>query len=178
MSTVAITIDGVLRKLVGLTPIPVGIQLYHALAAQFHVVLLSNDLASNIENRAFLDANQCYEHVKVIDVDLVERGLDQPALRVDQVNRARALGQNVQLVVEPNPAASAALVDAGYNVVTFTSVEYTVPSWRPDFAPEFNTEEGIQFAMPWDSLQQSVANQARLKAEDDRLREDKSSTNF
>jgi hypothetical protein len=171
VSTVAITIDGVLRKVKGETPIQAGIELYLALAQTWNVVLLSDYKSDDKVIQMFMNVNGLREQVKTIGIDSVEYWQPPPQLRVAQVNWARYLGQNVQLVVEPDPECSAALIDAGYNVCTFTAAEYSVPMWRPDFTPRFQADGVPQFATPWETLQESVAKQAEMKAKDGRLKE-------
>jgi hypothetical protein len=173
MASVAITVDGVLRKMVGGAPIPVGLELYHALATTFRVVLLSNELADSTGMENFITANQLFDHVRIMSVDSVSAVLIQPVLRVQQVNMARADGQNVQLVVEASPKCSSALVAAGYNVLTFTDALYAVPAWRPDFdaTPEVNIT-------PWDTLSKTVAETARLHAIDLKARQNEGSEAF
>jgi hypothetical protein len=172
------TIDGVLRKVKGETPIPTGLELYRSLAQTWHIVLLSDFIKDYPPLDMFLNVNGVIEQVKTIGVDSMTTWLAPPERRLEQVNLARASGQNVQLVIEPDPAVSARLIDNGYNVCTFTPAEYTVPSWRPDYRPSYETDDGPQYAMPWDKLSKSIAEQARLKAEDDRLKDEQSPTHY
>ena len=47
--------------------------------------------------------------------------------------------------------------------MVFVHSQYSHPSWRPD------TDPGVR---PWDDIARQVADQARMKAADSRLRSD------
>ena len=78
------------------------------------------------------------------------------------MNEARRWGHDVTLVIEPNPSVSAALIESGYNVLTFSHAEYAVPMWRPDYTHK---------PAAWDDLVARVEREAYLRAHDTRKEE-------
>lgn len=157
MTTAAIAIDGVMRKLVTSAPIPEGMRLYHSLARTGAVVLLADEEHKDDRLETWLEMEGCVNH------SFVRYVAPELSGRVDQMNRLRMHGHGVDLVVEPDPAIAAQLVAAGFNVCLFTHASYAHPSWRPD------TDTGIQ---PWSDLSEQIATQARLRARDTRLKRD------
>lgn len=154
MSTSLILIEGVLRKQMG-QPIPEGLRLYRALLSVGRVILLSTAAtqADRESTSDWLELNGCTGH------DSVAWGDDGP--RVPLVNMYRREGYDVAVVVEPDPGTAMELISAGFNVLLFVHAMYTRPDWRPDSA------KGIQ---PWENIVNEVAEQAKLKAKDARLR--------
>ena len=157
MKTSLIVVDGILRKLTGASPIPEGVRLYQSLAKTGSVVLLGTGPADQ-HTLDWLDLHGCVHH------DFVWWWPEaDPHARVDQVNRLRRRGYDIDLVVEPDPAAAAGLIGAGFNTMVFVHSQYSHPAWRPD------TDPGVR---PWDDIARQVADQARMKAADSRLRSD------
>lgn len=168
MSAVAITVEGVLRRMSGGQQIPAGIDLYYGLATRAKLVLLSEDSAPDrgsliptpLEHWLLIEGMK--EHSRVLYTDVVGRALEAPAAREMQVNQARNQGYSVDLVIDPDPAVAAHLITLGYNVLLFCHAQYSVPAWRPDYrhAP-----------VPWDVLAQRVDDEALLRATDARKEE-------
>ena len=148
MKISAIAVDGVLRKLVGGSPIPEGIRLYRSLVSTGRVVFLTDGSADDLV-ADWLELNGC-------------TGRDFIA-RLDGVHRLRRQGYDIDLVVVPDPLLAAELIATGLNVLLFTHAKYAQPSWRPD-APQ-----GVR---PWDEITHQVAQLARMKAADERLNPD------
>lgn len=159
MSVVAITVDGVMRKIVGMAPIPAGIKLYRALATQFSVVLVTDELEDYGHLSRWLETEGLNEHTGIVWSNVVLDSYDTALRRVRQMTMVRVHGA-VELVVEPDPAISALLIQEGLNVMTMSYAAYSQPSWRPDY---------IDAVRPWDELSKQVADAARLRANDRRL---------
>ena len=162
MSAVAITVEGVLRKSMGGAKIPVGVELYYALATRAKIVLLTGEMQAEAGLEHWLLIEGMTEHVRIMWSDVVMRNLTPSAERITQVNTARQMGYDIQMVVEPNPAVSAGLLVCGYTVSTFTHAEYTVPAWRPDAKLRVKS---------WDELEAEVDRQTYLRATDTRKEE-------
>ena len=54
------------------------------------------------------------------------------------------------------------LLVAGYNVMTFTHAQYSVPSWRPDASTKLR---------PWDELAAEAERESYLRINDPRKEE-------
>lgn len=156
MSTCALTIDGVLRKLVTAAPIPEGMRLYHSLAHTGKVVLLADETV-NAHLQEWLEMEGCVNHDFIMWLDKLT------PTRVDQINALRRNGFGVDLLVEPDPGVATEAVASGVTTLLFAHAQYAHPSWRPD------TDAGVQ---PWSDLSQQIADQARLRARDSRLKRD------
>jgi hypothetical protein len=156
-STAAIVVDGVLRKLVGGTPIPAGIALYHGLCTAFNVVLLRTE-EDDAEFEHFLIGEALDRHANVFPWG--HQHHDDRGTRFIQVNRIRAAGYAVELVVEPDPAKATHLFTSGFNVLHFMHAAYQRPDWRPDFEHE---------QRPWDDLVAAQQHAAKLRAADNRV---------
>jgi hypothetical protein len=161
MSSIAITVEGTLRKLVGGAPIQPGLDLYFGLATRAKLVLLTGEMDGQGLS-TWLLTEGLHEHVKVFYSDVVLADLSEGGERLCQLASARQLGYDVELVIEPDPLVSARLLVAGYNVLTFSHAEYSVPAWRPD---------AIVKVRPWDELVSQVEREAYLRATDPRKEE-------
>jgi hypothetical protein len=158
-SAAAIVVDGVLRKPVGGTPIQAGLTLYHGLCAVAAVALVVDGSAAEDEDlQHFCFTEDLHHHAQVVHG--IRPGLSRAQTRVEQAARLRAAGYALDLVVEPDPEVSAALLTAGFNVLHFAHAAYTRPDWRPDF------KRGQQ---AWDELVEEQKRAARLRAEDNRI---------
>lgn len=176
--TIAITVEGVLRKIEGGAPIKPGIDLYYGLATRAKLVLLSDEIrqvAVGVTNDGqmypddreselehWLKMEGMREHQRTVYTSALISMEREATRRVCQVNEARRWGHDVTLVIEPNPRVSAALIEAGYNTLTFSHAEYAVPSWRPDYKLK---------PAPWDELVARLDHEAHLRATDTRKEE-------
>lgn len=163
MSSVAITVEGVLRKFTGGAPIQPGLDLYFGLATRAKLVLLTGEMTGEGLD-IWLKTEGMHEHVKVIYSDVVLRDLSDGGERLAQLAAARQLSYDVEMVIEPDPLVSSRLLVAGYNVLTFSHSEYSVPAWRPDAAVKVR---------PWDELVEQVEREAYLRATDPRKEEER-----
>lgn len=154
MSFALIVIDGVLRKLMGGAPIAEGIRLYRSLASTGQVILLSN--SDDPGERDWLELNGLIRHSFVYSVPPSQS-------RSSQVNDLRREGYGIDLVVVPAPDEAMALISTGLNTLLFIHAQFAQPSWRPD------SSIGVQ---PWNEITQQVADLARMKAADERVRAD------
>lgn len=165
-SSVAITIDGVLRKPGG-PAIPEGIRLYKTMAQMYNIILLADMEKSDAldtgsayalphqELEHFLRVEQLDAHSKLL---WSQRGLS----RVAQVSQLRNSGLVLDFVISPLPSISADLMAAGFNVLHFMHAQYTRPSWRPDHKAERTS---------WDDLVDRETALKLAKANDDRMSE-------
>jgi hypothetical protein len=158
MSSIAITVGGVLRRPKGGAPIQQGIDLYFGLATRAKLVLLSSE-QDHTGLEYWLRAEGMNEHAKIIWSNVVRATLTPGGERLDQLGEAAKIGHDVTLVIEPDPEVSKRLIISGYNVLTFTHAEYSVPAWRPDAITEVRA---------WDELSEQVAREAYLRATDPR----------
>lgn len=153
MSFALIAVDGVLRKLVGSSPIPEGIRLYRSLVATGHVILMSAASGTDRDQvRDWLELHGCTKH------DFIEF-----ACSPDAANHLRRTGYDIDLVVVPDPVETQFLIASGHTTMLFTHARYAQPSWRPD------ASTGVQ---AWATITQQVADLARMKAADERLNPD------
>lgn len=163
MTTVAISVEGVLRRPYGGQPIREGIDLYYGLASRAKVILVTEQLDAHVpgndtELETWLMIEGMNEHAQIIYQQVV--WLHEPDKRILwQVNMARSSGHDVTLVIDADPRVSAMLLEAGYNVLTFSHAEYSIPIWRPDYEHK---------PAPWDDLISRVEHEALLRAKDAR----------
>ena len=115
--------------------------------------MLLSDSIDRDSVRDWLDLHGCVQH------DFIEWSPGG----MEAANHLRRLGYDIDLVVEPDPSAAAGLIGAGFNTMVFVHSQYSHPAWRPD------TDPGVR---PWDDIAKQVADQARMKAADSRLRSD------
>lgn len=151
MSIAVIVVDGVMRKLVGGSPIPEGIRLYQSLVLTGQVILLSHD--GTPQTSDWLELNGCTRH-RFIRITPLHSW-------ASMANDLRRDGYDIDLVVVPDPQSAVELILAGLNTLLFTHAMYTRPDWRPD------TSKGIT---PWAEIVATHALTARLKAADERLK--------
>lgn len=156
MSVALIVVDGVMRKLVGGGPIAEGIRLYLSLCMTGRVILLADTPPTGpAQVLDWLELNGCTKH------SFVDFALGQTHLYL--ANRLRRQEYDIDFVVEPDPGMAQELIKAGFSTLLFTHSRYAQPSWRPDERP------GVR---PWNDITQQVADLARMKAADERLRAD------
>lgn len=158
MSTIAITVDGVLRKPVGGQIIQAGKDLYFGLASRTKVVLFS-DTQSEMEDEElayWLRVEGMHQHGDIYYLPSMARLWSVEDQRVWQ---ARQVGFDLQLVIEPDPSVSAVLFHNGFTTLTYSSPSYSMPHWRPDYEHKPRS---------WDELSQQVAAEALRRATDER----------
>lgn len=156
-STVALVVDGVLRRSVGDGVIPHGSILYHGLKETSRLALLTNDTDIDAVMH-WLDVNGFREHPYLLptrDTDLGDLG----ERRMRQVQRLREAGCPVDLLVEPDPSISALAIRNGIAVLSFVAPRYSRPYFRPDYDGSIR---------PWDELTAEVVMQQELRAQDPR----------
>lgn len=159
ISSVAIAVEGVLQKSTSSAPVPVGIALYHSLKSNFNILLYSDQDRKTLDYWLSLEALR--EHAAA---EYNENGRvfqSQVDRKIAQVNSLRQRGYNIDLVIEPEPVASAWLLKNGYTVLTFTHAQYALPQWRPDYT---------EHRKPWSDLEEETRKAAELRAVDERLK--------
>lgn len=162
MTCVAITTEGVLRKIFGGAPTEQGKILYFGLATRAKLVLLTGERASDGGLEHWLRAEGMKEHVRIIWADVVTETMLPGGERLHQLAQARKQGYDIQMVIEPDPEVSRRLLIAGYNVLTFTHAQYSVPSWRPDASTRLQS---------WDELAAEAERESYLRVNDPRREE-------
>ncbi len=154
MSVALIAVEGVLRKLMGGLPIPEGLRLYSSLASTGQIILMSREDRAPLTD--WLELHGLVRHAFVHECP-------RDFTLANQANVLRREGYAIDLVVVPEPQEAQTLIAAGFNTVLFTHAAYSHPSWRPD------TAKGVQL---WSEITEQVAEAARMKATDERLRAD------
>lgn len=162
MSVVAITVEGVLRKMIGGSAIKEGLDLYYGLATRAKIVLLTGERQEGNTLEHWLRSEGMKEHVKVFWSDVVLQAQSSGAERLAELAAAMTAGYAIEFVIEPDPATSKRLLIAGYNVLTFVHAQYSVPSWRPDATTQVRA---------WDELAEQVDREAYLRMNDPRKEE-------
>jgi hypothetical protein len=173
MAAAALTVNGVLRRVSGGAPIPMGYSLYYGLASQFQLILLANHSSEREQLQHWLELEGLNDHAMIIYPDAVAGSVDMPERRLGQVTYARSQRFDLTMTVDPDPAVTRLLFENGYTVMTFSHQEYSLPEWRPDydFAPWEIDDNGIdkqQLATPWEQLSTQVAHNAWLREKDKR----------
>lgn len=153
MSTAVMVLEGVLRKTSGGAIIPEGKRLYAGLSSVGQLILMTFELEKFVT--PWLETEGLINHDRLWTAH-------PSAGIVAEMNYLRAVARYpVDMVITAQPADAVDLIKGGYNTLLFTHAEYAYPSWRPD------TVQGVQ---PWDELSKQVADVARMKAQDSRLR--------
>lgn len=149
-STVAITVDGVLRHPRTRAANLQGMLLYNALATTNRLALLTS---TDEDTDWFLKFNGLTEHAFVMP-EVLSDGPTSADRRIAQVGRLRQQGCAVESVIDPDPEVAAALYENGIPVMLYLHPQYTQPSFRPDYK---------SVAKPWDSLVSAVDYQIQLR---------------
>lgn len=150
MSTIIVTVEGVLRKLTDGSRINEGVELVHRLSGEDignnTILYLTSGPAA--ETEAWLD-----EHDLARDMVFGAR-----EDRVMQLRRIRhEWGYPISMVIEPDPDTAADLMAAGHTVLLFMHPAYSRPEWRPDH--KFTVTS-------WDEIR-SLAKENKSRAIDD-----------
>lgn len=154
MRTVAIALDGVLRKPLDVEAQDFGASLLFAsLVNNFRVVVLGTDRPDRDEH--FLAVNGLVKYVKIEPVRPGDgRGVGEQ--KRAQVRRLRAEGFQFEFVVIPDPDLAVDLYAEGVPVLLYLHPTFSGKSFRPDHDP------GI---VPWERLADEVEFQLTAKAE-------------
>lgn len=151
-----IAVDGVLRWSHGSPPIPQGRRLYRALAESWKIILAVRNPDGPLEDWLLTEGFTRHDHL----VDLAGFA-DWP----HAVNHLRSrMAYDVDLVVTADPADAVSVLARGRNTLLFSSAAYGLPEWRPDADMSLR---------PWDDLASEIDHQARMRAGDERLEEDR-----
>lgn len=150
MGTTVIALDGVLRR-TGNQIDPKGRGLYEAFTSTTRTVILGED---RIDAEWFLRTNNMTAHADLIIVDpFSAREKTQQYLRA--MDRVRAPGVSVDVVVVPDPEVAEVLFSGGFPVLLYAHPTYTIPSFRPDYK---------SVAKPWNQLTDAMEFQRTMKA--------------
>ena len=162
VNSVIMCVEGVLRKNVTDAPIPVGIALYHGLANTFNVLLATDLVQKELDRWCALEGLNRHASTEINEG--VISNFDPVSRRIQQVKNLRNRGYHIDLVIEPNPAISAKLLANGFNTMTFTHADYSIPQWRPDYEHK---------PRAWDDIQAYEMQMAELRAIETLAKEDK-----
>jgi hypothetical protein len=155
MATAVVTVEGVLRTMVGNRIIPEGARLYKALKSVGQVVLVTGEYDTLLESWMALEGLPRADNI----MDELS-GLDDYG-RI--LNAIRAIWRyNVDLVIDSDPDYVALAFSRGYNTLLFTHAQFAHPDWRPDAG---------HAATPWNSLVGRVHDDLTAKANDKRLQD-------
>ncbi|MFE2539112.1 hypothetical protein [Actinacidiphila glaucinigra] len=154
MLAAVMIVEGVLRTPDAEAHYDTGWGLYHALAKNSRLYLLSHTWTEQ-DNALWLAKRHLSGHLAYL-----HQPTPGPAGRLETLERIRSW--RISLVLEPDPSCAAAELTAGWNTSLFTHAAYTQPQWRPDYnaAPR-----------PWDDLAQAIERQDRLRLTDPRHQE-------
>lgn len=155
---IGFVLDGVLRRMNDQHAINTnGWLLFEGLRPLGRITILADGFTKDrdiIEH--FLKVNRITGHID-IDIAVLSDGPDPVVRRMAQLNRLRRNGP-VSFVVEPDPKVAAALLAEGVPTLLYLHPQYTVPSWRPDFAGRLRR---------WDDLVTETERQVSLRADED-----------
>lgn len=158
--TVVIELEGVLCKGSPPNGAPVwsGIQVYHALATQFRLVVDSaHDDITDIEH--WLKVNNLSRHTLVL-----QREVSDPtaSLGLREAHRAewRAHGFDIALWLTSDPQVAASMMKAGITTLLFAHPQFARPEHRPDHESTLRT---------WDAIEEEVTAQLALREQAPRV---------
>jgi len=160
VSSVAISVEGVLSRPFSASPVPLGIALYHSLKENFNILLYSDQDRNTLDH--WLSVEALNIQVATEYNESSRQWLTDPERKLTQLNSLRQRGYKIDLVLEPNPEAAALMLINGFNILNFIHSQYAMPQWRPDF-----TGTGRS----WDILSGMADRMAELKALDKRLKD-------
>lgn len=154
MATAVITVEGVLRTLVGNRIIPEGARLYRALKSVGQVVLITasedNLLERWLELEGLPKADRIMDELSGLD----DYGLVLRTLR-------GVWHYDIDMVVDSDPDYVALAFDRGYNTLLFTHAQYAHPDWRPD----------ADNRVSWSDFVGRIESDITIKANDKRLQD-------
>jgi hypothetical protein len=158
--TCVIELEGVLCKGTppNAPPVWAGLQVYHALATQFRLVVDSaHDDVTDIEH--WLKVNSLARHTLVLQRDV---GDPQDALGVREAHLAewRSQGFDIALWLTSDPRVAASMMRAGITAVLFAHPQYARPEHRPDHESTLR---------PWDEIEEEVTAQLALREQTPRV---------
>lgn len=154
MRTVAIALDGVLRKPLDVEAQDFGASLLFAsLVDHFRVVVLGTDNLERDEH--FLAINGLVRYVKIESLR-PEDGEGVAAQKRAQIDRLRAEGFRFEFVLVPDPELAYHLYVEGVPVLLYLHPTFSAKAFRPDY------DGGIR---PWNELAEEVQFQLNVKAE-------------
>ena len=165
VSSVVICVEGVLRKHVTDSPIPVGIALYHGLANTFNVLLASDLTARELDRWCALEGLNRHAATEVNEGPI--SSFDLEFRRLQQVLNLRKRGYSIDLVIEPNPETIIKLLYHGFSTMLFTHAQYSMPQWRPDFEHKVRA---------WEEIEANEIKMAELRAIENLSKENKNET--
>lgn len=162
VSSVVISVEGVLQKNVSYAPISTGIALYHGLASVFNILLISESDKKQLDY--WLSLERLEKHSAVEYNENVRIFMSEEQRKLHQCNSLRTRKYNIDLIIDPNPSSSSLLLNNGYNVMTLIHSRYALPQWRPDY------KEPVK---PWEEIEEYVTMMDKMRAVDRRLQEEK-----
>lgn len=160
MRTVAIALDGVLRKPLDVEAQDFGASLlYASLVDQFRVIILGTD--DPVKDEHFLSVNGLLRYVRIEPIR-PEDGRGVAAQQRAQIQRLRAEGFKFEFVVVPDPDLAKDLYAMGVPVLLYLHPTFSAKTFRPDY------QAGLR---PWGELVDEVRYQLDAKAKQNKERE-------
>jgi|SRR5882724_10820057 len=159
--TAVVSLEGVLCKgsPPNAPPVWVGLQLYHALATQFRVVLdSSHDDIGEIEH--WLMINGLKRHTLVLWREAQHDQLEEVVLRRIHLGEWRSQGFDVALYVTADPAVAALVMNNGAPALLMSHPAYARPEHRPDH------ERSMK---PWADIEDEITATALLREKTPRI---------
>jgi hypothetical protein len=142
MTSYVITVEGVLRKLLG-QPLTEGIEFVRALVSERDSVVFLIESEDTKDAEEFLDRNGLRHDF------ILGRAVERP----QQLHAIRhQWGYGIDVVIEPDPAVCAELVGEGFFVLGFFHPYFARAEWRPGYKPAIT---------PWADLVQQVIDDTR-----------------
>ncbi|MFI6495955.1 hypothetical protein [Nonomuraea typhae] len=157
-SIAVITVDGVLRDASTSGYIALGQRLYLSLAEHWRLALIADEPIEAI----WLAVNGFSAHQTLVQRQPEDPG-DNPIRRIRQVERLRAMGADVGLLVDPDPAVVAAVSRMGVPCLLYVDPPFARPEWRPDY---------WEIVTPWSEMVAELDRTRALRAADTRYLED------
>lgn len=151
MGTTVLSLDGVLRRSGNQLDFK-GRGIYDAFTSTTRTVILAGE--DRLDAEWFLRTNDLTSHADLITIDPFSAS-DEVNRFVRAMDKVRAPGVSVDLVVVPDPEVAEVLFSAGFPVMLYAHPTYTIPSFRPDYK---------SVARPWDQLTESMEYQRTMKA--------------
>lgn len=153
MRTVAVMLDGVLRKPLDVEAQDFGASLLYAgLLQGFRIVILGG--YDEEKDKHFLSVNGMGGYVKIEPIRREDHPTEEGRIRA-QIKRLRSEGFQFEFAVLPDPDLAVDVYRMGIPVLLYLHPHFSAESFRPDF------EGGIR---PWDELAAEVDYQRTERA--------------
>lgn len=159
MRTVAVVLDGVLRKPLDKEARDTsGIELFLALTEHFRVVVLGGENQDADVHWLMVNGLTRYVHYEPI------RPWDMGGIttqRLDQIGRLRAAGWQFDFVMVPDPVVAKDLYAMGVIALLYIHPVFTSHTFRPDFEGGIKSWEDMSAEVEWQLTAKATANEVQ-----------------